>query len=100
MQIKELKKRLQVHPETEVRIISHASSRFYLVQISLGNDLDILSGWRGQPRVFRSLDEATGELKRHGIHRALLVHHVANDEVIGREACYAGLQGSAVPLCL
>ncbi|SFX73158.1 DUF6482 family protein [Marinospirillum alkaliphilum] len=100
MQIKELKRLLSEHPNTEIRIISHAGSRFYLIQIRQEQELDLLKGWRGQPRVFRSLDEATGELKRHGIDRAVLLHHVANDEVIGRDAAQLQLNGYSLPLCL
>lgn len=99
MQIKELKKQIKLNAALQVCVISHASSGFYLVQIRNGEEVDLLTNWRGQQRVFRSLSEATSELKSHGITRAVLLSHVANDEVIGREAYYQGLNPAALNLC-
>ncbi|WP_114417435.1 DUF6482 family protein [Marinospirillum perlucidum] len=99
MQAKDLKKLMQQRDDVELRVISHAASRFYLIQISWGEDTDLLKGWRGQPKVYRSLDEATGELKRFGVHRAVLLNHVAHDEVLGRETGSSPL-AAALPLSL
>jgi len=91
MQTKELKKMLQKEPDLEVRIISHSGSQFYVIQICWQDEIDLLKGWRGQPKVFRSLDQATGELKRLGFNKAVLASRVAQDEVIGRQANYSGI---------
>lgn len=99
MQIKELKKQINNNPSIQVYVISHASSGFYLVQIRNGEAIDLLTNWRGQQRVFRSLSEATSELKSNGITRAVLLSHVANDEIIGRDAYYNGLNPAAMNLC-
>lgn len=99
MQIKELKKQIKLNPNIQVCIISHASSGFYLVQIRDGAEVNLLSNWRGQQRVFRSLDQATSELKHQGINRAVLLSHVANDEMISREPFYKGLNSAALNLC-
>lgn len=98
MQIKELKKQIKLSPALQVCVISHASSGFYLVQIRDGENVDLLTNWRGQQRVFRSLSEATNELKSQGITRAVLLSHVANDEMIGRQAYYQGLNPAALNL--
>lgn len=98
MQIKELKKQIKLNPSVQVGVISHASSGFYLVQIRDAETVNLLTNWRGQHRVFRGLDEATSELKRHGIMRAVLLSHVANDEMIGREPCYKGLNPATLNL--
>ncbi len=97
MQAKDLKQLLQQRQDVELRIISHAASRFYLIQISWGEELDLLKGWRGQPKVYRSLDQATAELKRFGAVKATLVSQVAHDEVLGRAPNYSGL-AAAIPL--
>lgn len=99
MQIKELKKQIKLKSGIQVCVISHASSGFYLVQIRDGEEVELLTNWRGQQRVFRSLDEATSELKHQGITRAVLLSHVANDEMIGREPFYNGLNPAALNLC-
>lgn len=91
MQIKELKKQLELNPHIQVCVINHTASSFFLVQIRNEEKVELLTGWRGQQRVFRSLDEATEELKRHGIHRALLLKHVDHDGLMGRESFYQGL---------
>ena len=97
MQARDLKELMKKREDVELRIISHAGSRFYLIQVSWGEELDLLKGWRGQPRVYRSLDQATAELKRFGVSRATLVSQVAHDEVLGRAPNYSGL-AAAVPL--
>ena len=89
MQIKQLKKLLHEHREVQVSIISHASSHFYLIQIRWQDEVDLLTGWREQPKVYRSLDQASAELKLLGIKQAHLVHSVPQDEIIGRPAHYS-----------
>jgi|AntRauTorckE6833_2_1112554.scaffolds.fasta_scaffold05503_6 hypothetical protein len=91
MQIKELKKRLQDYSDLELHVVSHSGSHFYLIQIRYQNEVDLLRGWRGQPKVYRSLEQATGELKRLGVKKAVLASNVAQDEVVGREPNYSGL---------
>lgn len=91
MQSKELKKLVLNEADLELRVISHSGSRFYLIQICWQGDVDLLKGWRGQPKVFRSLDQATSELKRLGVSKAYLASRVAQDEVIGRQANYSSL---------
>ena len=97
MQAKDLKALLKLRDDVQLRVISHAGSQFYLIQICWGEERDLLKGWRGQPKVFRSLDQATGEIKRLGVDRAVLVSQVAHDEVLGRNPNYSGLN-AAVPL--
>ncbi|WP_027848848.1 hypothetical protein [Marinospirillum minutulum] len=75
MQIKELKKQLELNPQIQVGIINHTASSFCLVQIRNAEEVKFLTGWRGQHRVFRSLDEATEELARHGIKPAFLTNY-------------------------
>jgi len=99
MQIKELKKQLKQNPAIQVCVISHTSSGFYLVQIHNGEEVDLLTNWRGQQRVFRSLSEATSELKSNSIMRAVLLSHVANDEVVDRKPNYQDLTSVAPNLC-
>lgn len=99
MQIKELKRQLEINPQIQVCVINHTASSLYLVEIHNAGEIELLTGWRGQQRVFRSLEEVTGELKHHGIKRAVLLNHVANDEVIGRESFYQGLNPAALNLC-
>ncbi|MDR9468119.1 DUF6482 family protein [Marinospirillum sp.] len=92
MQTKELKKRLQESSDLELHVVSHSGSHFYLIQIRCQNEeVDLLRGWRGQPKVYRSLEQATGELKRLGVKKAVLASNVAQDEVVGREPNYSGL---------
>jgi len=91
MQNKELKKLIQDKSDLELSIISHSGSHFYLIQVRYQNEVDLLKGWRGQAKVYRSLDQATGELKRLGVKNAVLASSVAQDEVVGREPNYAGL---------
>lgn len=98
MQIKELKKQLELNPQIQVCVINHTASSFFLVEIRDEEKVELLTGWRGQQRVFRSLDEATEELKRHGINRAVLLKHVENDETIGRESFYQGLNPAGLSL--
>lgn len=99
MQNRELKKLLQEGRDVELRIISHSASHFYLIQIRWGDEVDLLKGWRGQPKVHRSLDQATAELKRLGVKKAVLASNVAQDEVLGREPNYAGLP-ALIPLSI
>ncbi len=98
MQIKELKKQLELNPQIQVCVINYTASSFFLVEIRDEEKVELLTGWRGQQRVFRSLDEATEELKRHGINRAVLLKHVARDEVVGSESFYQGLNPAGLSL--
>lgn len=98
MQAKDLKLLIKQRDDVELRIISHAASRFYLIQIRWGDEQDLLKGWRGQPKVYRSLDQATGELKRFGVKQAVLISQVAHDEVLGREPRYTNPLQGALPL--
>ncbi|WP_222429699.1 MULTISPECIES: DUF6482 family protein [Cobetia] len=89
-----LKSLVAEYPELEVRIISHAASHFYLVELMIGAADDIraerseLLTRRGKPMLFRSLEDVYSELRRAGLHRAWLVSQVVNDEVIGRPPQY------------
>ena len=77
---------------------SHAGSRCYQVEIEdIEGDRHLLTQ-RGKPMMFRALDDIYLELKRAGIHRAYLVHYVAHDEMIGRQAHYQEPLASRMPL--
>jgi len=98
MQIKELKKKLKLNSAIQVGVVSHASSGFYLVQIRDGDEVKCLTSWRGQQRVFRSLDEAINELKHHGITRAVLLNHVAKDEPVNRRSVFQEISSTELSL--
>ncbi|HBJ28273.1 hypothetical protein, partial [Cobetia sp.] len=71
------------YPALEARVISHAASRFYQVQLVLeaaGEEEEERSELlmkRGKPMLFRSLEDVYSELKRGGMSRAWLVSQVA-----------------------
>ena len=92
------------YPALEARVISHAASRFYQVQLVLeaGADEDDerseLLMKRGKPMLFRSLEDVYSELRRAGLSRAWLVSQVSNDEMIGRPPQYHQPLSSRIPL--
>ncbi|WP_233266385.1 DUF6482 family protein [Cobetia sp. L2A1] len=99
-----LKPLVAEYPELEARIISHAGSRFYLVELVLeaADDsreerTEILSR-RGKPMLFRALEDVYSELRRADLNRAWLVSQVANDEMIGRPPQYHQPLTSRMPL--
>ncbi|ERL50076.1 hypothetical protein BJB45_02840 [Halomonas huangheensis] len=98
LELQELKTFVERHDNFEIRVISHAGNRFYQVELEDVEGQRHVIGRRGKPVLFRSLDDVYLELKRADIHRAYLVHHVANDEVVGREAHYHQPLTSRTPL--
>ncbi|WP_227367613.1 DUF6482 family protein [Halomonas sp. M20] len=98
MELKELKCYARHHDNFEIRVISHAGSRCYQIELEdMEGERDSLTQ-HGKPMLFRALDDVYLELKRAGIHRAYLIQFVANDEVIGREPHYQSPLGSRIPL--
>lgn len=98
MDIHSLKQYARQHANFEVRVISHAGSRCYQVELEdIEGERHPLTQ-RGKPMLFRALDDVYLELKRAGIHRAYLVQFVAHDEMIGREAHYQEPLASRMPL--
>lgn len=98
MDLHVLKQYVHNHANFEVRVISHAGSRCYQIEIEdIEGDRHLLTQ-RGKPMMFRALDDVYLELKRAGIHRAYLVHYVAHDEMIGRQAHYQAPLASRMPL--
>ncbi|WP_048305989.1 DUF6482 family protein [Halomonas sp. PR-M31] len=98
MEIKELKRYARYHDNFEIRVISHAGSRCYQVELEdMEGERHSLTQ-RDKPMLFRALDDVYLELKRAGIHRAYLVQFVANDEMIGREPHYREPLSSRIPL--
>ncbi|TFH88671.1 hypothetical protein EQG41_02270 [Billgrantia azerbaijanica] len=98
MQFHDLKAFAAAHDNFEIRVITHAGSHCFQVELE-----DVEGGRyslenRGKPMLFRSLDDVYLELKRAGIHRAYLVQYVPQDEVVGREAHYRDPLASRVPL--
>ncbi|SEI39826.1 hypothetical protein SAMN05421831_101271 [Allopseudospirillum japonicum] len=98
MHCSELKRLAKRGEDFEVHVLTHAASRYYQVQIQYDDEAFVLSSLRNKPMVFRSLDEVYQELRRHGISRAYLVQHVANDEMIGRMPTYHAPHVSHMPL--
>lgn len=98
MELHALKHYVHEHDNFEVRVISHAGSRFYQVELEdLEGERHLLTR-QGKPMLFRALDDVYLELKRAGIHRAYLVQFVAHDEMIGHEAHYHEPLASRMPL--
>lgn len=98
MDFQALKDFVAHHDNFEIRVIGHAGSRFYQVELE-----DVEGGRHmltraGKPILFRSLDDVYLELRRAGIHRAYLVQQVPHDEVIGRETHYQDPLTSRMPL--
>lgn len=98
MDYHELERYSHRHDNFEIRVISHAGSRLYQVELEDVEGERHLLTHRGKPMLFRSLDDVYLELKRAGIHRAYLVHYVAHDEMVGREAHYQEPLSSRMPL--
>ncbi|SDO13817.1 DUF6482 family protein [Vreelandella arcis] len=98
MEMKALKAFVASHDNFEIRVISHAGSRYYQVELEDVEGERHMLTQRGKPMMYRALDDIYLELKRAGIHRAYLVQHVAHDEMIGREAHYSAPLSSRMPL--
>ncbi|QNI02326.1 hypothetical protein HXW73_04910 [Halomonas sp. SH5A2] len=98
MEMTSLKAFVARHDNFEIRVISHAGSRFYQVELEDVEGERHMLTQRGKPMMFRALDDIYLELKRADIHRAYLVQHVAHDEMIGRDAHYNAPLSSRVPL--
>ncbi|MFD2190869.1 DUF6482 family protein [Pistricoccus aurantiacus] len=98
MELKEIAGLIRRQDPFEIRVIGHAGSRYYQLELedSDGTCHEVMH--RGKPLLFRALDEVKATLKRQGIHRAYLVHHVPQDEVVGREANYRNPLSSRIPL--
>jgi hypothetical protein len=98
MELDDLKAFEEGHDNFEIRVIGHAGSRFYQLELEDGEDQRHMLTRRGKPVLFRSLEDVYLELKRAGIHRAYLVHQVPHDEMIGREVHYQDPLTSRMPL--
>ncbi|MFG6138636.1 DUF6482 family protein [Halomonas sp. B23F22_10] len=98
MDFTDLKAFVAHHDNFEIRVISHAGSRVYQVELEDIEGQRHLLTQRGKPMLFRALDDVYLELKRAGIHRAYLVQYVAHDEMIGRDAHYQDALSSRMPL--
>ncbi|GAA0572570.1 DUF6482 family protein [Halomonas salifodinae] len=98
MDIHHLQAFVASHDNFEIRVITHAGSSFCQVEVEdLEGKRDLLTR-AGKPMLFRALDDVYLELKRAGIHRAYLVQHVPEDEVVGRQAHYHDSLTSRIPL--
>lgn len=86
------------HDNFEIRVITHSGSRFYQVELEDVEGKRHMLTQRSKPMLFRSLDDVYLELKRAGIHRAYLVQHVPQDEVVGRDAHYKEPLSPRMPL--
>lgn len=98
MELQELKALIGRHDNFEIRVISHAGSRCYQVELEDVEGQRHMLTQRGKPVLFRTLDDVYLELKRAGIHRAYLVQYVAHDEVVGRDAHYRDPLSARMPL--
>ncbi|SJN12286.1 hypothetical protein CZ787_07740 [Halomonas citrativorans] len=98
MELKALKQFVDSHDNFEIRVITHSGSGFYQLELEDVEGARHMLTQRGKPMLFRSLDDVYLELKRAGIHRAYLVQHVPQDEVIGRDAHYSEPLASRMPL--
>jgi hypothetical protein len=98
MEFQELKAFVARHDNVEVRVIGHAGSHVYQVELEDIEGARHLLTRRGKPVLFRTLEDVYLELKRADIHRAYLVHQVPHDEMIGREAHYLDPLTSRMPL--
>ncbi|SFU83771.1 DUF6482 family protein [Halomonas korlensis] len=98
MEFQELKDFVARHDNIEVRVITHAGSHFYQIEVEDSEGRRHMITRRGKPGLFRSLDDVYLELKRAGIHRAYLVQQVPHDEMIGHEAHYHDPLTSRMPL--
>ncbi|SEL17625.1 DUF6482 family protein [Halomonas daqiaonensis] len=98
MEFQELKTFVDHHDNFEIRVIGHAGSQFYQVELEDIEGQRHMLTRQGKPVLFRALDDVYLELKRAGIHRAYLVQQVPHDEVIGRETHYQDPLTSRMPL--
>ena len=98
MEFQELKAFVARHDNFEVRVIGHAGSRFYQVELEDMEGQRHMLTRAAKPMLFRSLDDVYLELKRAGIHRAYLVQQVPHDEMIGRDTHYHDPLTSRMPL--
>ncbi|MDR5904643.1 MULTISPECIES: DUF6482 family protein [Halomonadaceae] len=98
MEFDHLKAFVADHDNFEIRVISHAGSRYYQLELEDVEGQRHMLCRRGKPVMFRALDDIYLELKRAGIHRAYLVQYVAHDEMIGRDAHYHDPLSSRMPL--
>lgn len=98
MEFQELKAFVAHHDNFEIRVIGHAGSRCYQVELEDVEGQRHMLTRAAKPILFRSLDDVYLELKRAGIHRAYLVQQVPHDEMIGREAHYQDPLTSRMPL--
>ena len=98
MELKALKQFVASHDNFEIRVITHSGSRFYQVELEDVEGERHMLMQRNKPMLFRSLDDVYLELKHAGIHRAYLVQHVPQDEVIGHDAHYSSPLTSRMPL--
>ena len=88
MKIKELKNLIHSDTEVEVEIVTHATHSQYGIRIKTQGDEHRLTNWRNRPLIFRSLYQARQVLAQAGVTQAVLIQHVAHDEVIGRITTY------------
>lgn len=98
MELHALKQFVTTHENFEIRVITHSGSRFYQVELEDVEGGRHMLTQRGKPMLFRSLDDVYLELKRSGIHRAYLVQHVPQDEVVGRDTHYNEPLTARMPL--
>jgi hypothetical protein len=98
MEFNDLKAFVACHDNFEIRIITHTGSHCYQVELEDVEGVRHTLSRRGKPVVFRSLEDVYLELQRAGIHRAYLVQHVPQDEVVGRDAHYQDPLTSRMPL--
>ncbi|RTR03798.1 DUF6482 family protein [Halomonas nitroreducens] len=98
MEFNDLKAFVADHDNFEIRVIGHAGSHFYQVELEDVEGQRHMLTRSGKPMLFRALDDVYLELKRAGIHRAYLVQQVPHDEMIGRETHYADPLASRMPL--
>lgn len=98
MEFDHLKAFVDQHDNFEIRVISHAGSRYYQVELEDVEGQRHILTRRGKPMMFRALDDIYLELKRAGINRAYLVHYVGYDELTGSEAHYLDSLGARMPL--
>src|SRR5690554_6372170 len=86
------------HDTHEIRVIGHAGSRIYQVELEDIEGQRHMLTRHGKPVLFRSLHDDCVELKGAGIHHAYLVQQVPHDEVIGRATHYQDPLTSRMPV--
>ncbi|WP_346795386.1 DUF6482 family protein [Halomonas sp. Bachu 37] len=98
MELSELEVFARHDDSFEIRVITHAGSGFYQVELEDVEGQRHMLTNRDKPMLFRSLDDVYLELKRAGIHRAYLVQYVPQDEMIGSGTHYQAPLTSRMPL--